>query len=55
MSVVFLLVCILFIVCVDLFGACESGDLDSVKTFLPHIKEALNEFLGKKKDNLLMW
>ncbi len=42
-------------VCVELFRACETGDLMVVKSLLPHVREALNEFMGEEKDNLLMW
>jgi hypothetical protein len=41
--------------CADLFKACEVGDLVSVKKLLPHVRQALNEFLGTGKNNLLMW
>ncbi len=40
---------------VELFEVCKAGDLASVKDLLPHVRQALNEFLGTKKENLLMW
>ena len=39
----------------ELFLSCEEGNLAMVKKLLPHVRSALNEFLGNKKDNLLMW
>lgn len=41
--------------CAELFEACVAGDLKVVKVILPHVREALNEFMGNDRDNLLMW
>ena len=37
-----------------LFCACESGDIDMLKETLPHIPEAINDFVYED-ENLLMW
>jgi len=36
-------------------AACLAGDLDKVKEILPKVRDSLNQFLGSKKENLLMW
>lgn len=37
-----------------LFCACESGDIDTLKEVLPHIPEAISDFVYED-ENLLMW
>ena len=39
---------------IELYAACQSGGLETIKELLPHVPEAVNEFLMEEK-NLLMW